>query len=87
MALSKKAQKALEILKAGGRFETALRRAYTGGEKQAYWLESHPGVKVNGFGCVTFHELEKAGLLRRDWDVNYGSTCHRRFYLLVEAAS
>lgn len=86
MALSKKAQQALEILKTGGRFETALRRAYMGGEKQTYWLESHPTVKVKGFGYVTFRELEAAGLLRRDNDVNYGSTCHRRFYA-VEAAS
>lgn len=86
MALSKKAQKALEILKAGGRFETALRRAYTGGEKQAYWLETKDGLPVKGFSTVTFYELEDAGLLRRDMETLYGSTCHRTYYA-VEAAS
>lgn len=78
--LSKKAQQALAILKAGGTYETGLRRNYFGGETQMYWVESHPGIKVKGFGYVTFRELETAGLLKQDHDVNYGSTCHRRYY-------
>lgn len=78
--LSKKAQQALAILKAGGTYETGLRRNYFGGETQKYWVESHPGVKVKGFGYVTFRELDDAGLLRQDYDVNYGTTCHRRYY-------
>ena len=60
--LSKKAQQALAILKAGGTYETGLRRNYFGGETQMYWVESHPGVKVKGFGYVTFRELDDAGL-------------------------
>ena len=78
--LSKKAQQALAILKAGGTYETGLRRNYFGGETQMYWVESHPGVKVKGFGYITFRELDEAGLLRQDCDVNYGSTCHQRYY-------
>ena len=78
--LSKKAQQALAILKAGGTYETGLRRNYFGGETQMYWVESHPGVKVKGFGYITFRELDDAGLLKQDYDVNYGSTCHRRYY-------
>lgn len=78
--LSKKAQQALAILKAGGTYETGLRRNYFGGETQMYWVESHPGVKVKGFGYITFRELDEAGLLRQDYDVNYGTTCHRRYY-------
>jgi len=81
MALSKKAQQALEILKAGGRYETALRRAYTGGEKQAYWIENAAGIVVKGFSTVTFYELQGAGLLRRDMETLYGSTCHRTYYI------
>lgn len=45
-----------------------------------YWVESHPGVKVKGFGYITFRELDDAGLLKQDYDVNYGTTCHRRYY-------
>ena len=60
--------------------ETGLRRNYFGGETQMYWVESHPGVKVKGFGYVTFRELDEAGLLRQDYDVNYGTICHRRYY-------
>ena len=71
--LSKKAQQALAILKAGGTYETGLRRNYFGGETQMYWVESHPGVKVKGFGYITFRDLYDVASQSR-YVVRWGNT-------------
>lgn len=55
--LSKRAEQALEVLKAGGKFRKALETQYRGGEKFAMHLYDAGGKVVKGFGFQTFYEL------------------------------
>ena len=71
--------RALEIINNGGRLVTALVRGWQGREQQAYWLENADRQRVAGFGYATFNALVDAGLLVRDMDTVYGSTCRRVF--------
>jgi hypothetical protein len=68
--MSKRAEAALEVLANGGRFVNRLERnSYTGREqfrkrlqRTAAWSSTVPGI-----GAATFFELEKLGLLVRDF--------------------
>jgi hypothetical protein len=61
--LSSRAQKALEVLKAGGKFRKALETQFKGGEKFAMRLRDAQGQIVKGVGFQTFYELVDAGTL------------------------
>ena len=65
MGLSKRAERALLVLKSGGVFRKSLERSYLGGEKfkMRLWDVRDRSVVV-GIGAVTFYELEDAGLLK-----------------------
>lgn len=66
-AISKRAQRALEVLRAGGYFRKQLERAYQGGEQFKTRLRDASGNTIAGFGFQTQYELEQAGMLvRRD---------------------
>jgi len=58
-----KAQKALEVLEAGGYWRKQLETQWRGGEKFVTRLRSAEGRVVPGFGFKTFCEHEDAGLL------------------------
>jgi hypothetical protein len=60
-----RAEKALEILKAGGYFRKQLETQYRGGEKFVYRLHAAGGAVVHGIGFQTWAALEKAGKLKR----------------------
>ena len=73
MELSKKAQRAVEVLAQGGRYEHRLERnGYTGREQWEYRLRIGSNT-VKGYGMATFHELEKAGLLKYHPDMSVSS--------------
>lgn len=61
--LSSRAQQAVEVLKAGGKFRKALETQYRGGEKFQMRLRDAQGRVVKGFGFQTFYELVDARLL------------------------
>jgi hypothetical protein len=61
--LSSRGQKALEILKAGGKFRKALETQFKGGEKFAMRLRDAQGQIVKGIGFQTFYELVDAKVL------------------------
>lgn len=63
MALSARAEKAVEILKAGGYFRKALETQYKGGDKFMMRLRNAKGQVVKGYGFQTFFELQDASML------------------------
>ena len=71
--------RALDIIRAGGRAVSALRRNFHGVEQQAYWIVDAAGAKVPGLGYRTIMNLCNSGLLTRDPEVWFGSTCHREW--------
>jgi len=82
MALSSRALKALEMLKAGAEYACRLERNYMGVEKWCYRLMLGKGMAVKGYGFATFHELKAAGLLKAAG----GATSVSSYYKLVEEA-
>lgn len=78
--LSARAEKALEVLKAGGYFREALERAFRGGEKFVVRLRAKNGAVVPGFGYACRAELEKAGLI--EWRECARSSCWPREHAL-----
>lgn len=62
--LSGRAERALEILNAGGRFRYALERKFHGRDQFHMRLLNAHGDVVSGIGFATKIELEKAGLLK-----------------------
>ena len=63
MALSKRAQQAIELMKTGAYWRNQLEAQYRGGEKfkTRLYKNGHP---VRGFGFQTHDEMERAGLLQ-----------------------
>jgi len=61
-SLSKRSERALEMLALGARFVCRLERNYMGVEKWCYRLLSGGSV-VPGYGFATFNELRNAGSL------------------------
>lgn len=59
--LSPRAAKALEVLKAGGKFKYALTSGWHG-EKFMWSLIAAGGGKVGGIAGATYHELVAAGV-------------------------
>lgn len=82
--LTARSRRAVDVLRAGGRYVSALRRDYLGREKQRYWIVDEKRRQVDGFGFVTWCQLDAAGLLQRD-PVHYGSTCHSEWRLRPDA--
>lgn len=64
-AISKRAERAIEVLKSGGYFRYALERHYHGGEKFKMRLRSATGQVIAGVGHAACHELRAKGLLRQ----------------------
>jgi hypothetical protein len=64
MALSARAEKAVEILKAGGYFRKQLETQYRGGEKFQMRLRDAQHQIVKGFGFQTYFELTDAQMLQ-----------------------
>jgi hypothetical protein len=63
MTLSGRAERAVEVLKAGGYFREALETHWNGGEKFRTRLRTASGAVVKGFGFAVKAELESAGML------------------------
>jgi hypothetical protein len=61
--LSARAEQALKVLEAGGKFRKALETQYRGGEKFVTRLRDAQGQIVKGVGYQTFQELITAGKL------------------------
>lgn len=64
MALSARGNRALAILRDGGKFRKQLESGYRGREQFQMRLYYSDGVRVAGIGFATKFELEEAGLLR-----------------------
>jgi hypothetical protein len=77
--MSKRNEKAIEVLKAGGFFRKMLERSYMGGEKFVTRLIAADRSVVKGVGASTFRALKDG--LRRDRDCHYGSACEERWVL------
>ena len=79
MSLSKRAQKALEILKDGGEFCHRLEtNSYTRREQFYHRLFTKSScIPVRGIGHSTFHELNDAGLLTLEVGGTSVSTYYR----------
>jgi hypothetical protein len=63
--MSRRNEKAIEVLENGGFFRKALERNYHGGETFVTRLYTADRQVVKGIGTVTRIELEEAGLLER----------------------
>lgn len=85
--LSPRAEKALEILRAGGRFRYALERAWGGGEKFRMRLISAEYSVVPGIGYATKAELEGAGLLQPKRPLDAGGSCWPQEWVLRRDAA
>jgi len=60
-SLSPRAQKALAVLNAGGKFRHGLERnRYTGREQFSYRLQDADGHTVKGVGAAAFHEVRSS---------------------------
>lgn len=62
--LSKRAQRAVEVLKAGGLFRYGLERQWGGYEQFQARLQVK-GRNVPGYGYAAYNELREAGLLKQ----------------------
>lgn len=80
--LSKRAEKALEILKAGGKFRKALETEFRGGEKFHMRLRDENGQVVKGIGFQTFYELIDAGKLSYQHPYNSKSSAWPQEWIL-----
>jgi hypothetical protein len=60
--LSARAARALEILKAGGKFRYGLTTGWQGREQFQWSLKGKNGIACKGYGHATYHELVAAGV-------------------------
>lgn len=68
--IGRRAERALEVLKAGGYFRYALERGWHGGEKFRWHLHAKGGAVIKGHGHKTAHELMH--LMARNFEVGTG---------------
>lgn len=74
--MTKRAERALEVLRAGGFWCERLEyNSYLGRRQFATHLMTAGGVPVRGFGGSTKSEMELAGLLRSRCLAGNGGTC------------
>jgi hypothetical protein len=59
--MTPRATRALEILRAGGKFRYALTTGWQGREQFQWSLIGSNGARAHGYGHHTYHELVKAG--------------------------
>lgn len=79
--MKKRTEKALEILKSGGRWVHKLERHFLGGEKFKHRLINYERVVQEGFGAATFFEMEHLNLLKQDFSVTPTSVWRSEYFL------
>jgi hypothetical protein len=83
-SLSKKAQRAIEVMNDGGYWREQLETGFHGREQFHTRLRDKQGHVVKGFGFQTKTELENAGLLR--WRETARSSSWGREWILKEVS-
>ena len=83
--LSARAQRALEVLRAGGKFRYALESGYRGREQFRMRLRGPRGEVVPGIGYQAKVELEAAGLIQYQHPHDARSSAWPQEWVLREA--